>query len=736
MRKKAIQVVQLAAVMICFMLVLSARTVRAAEAGTDSGLVVSQTQQDLVMIPDKYNAGVQGELTTVCPGNTINGVNFVAGSNGSRIVLDFPYKNPQISGTVVFENLDFSEYPMWSYNEDLIEDPITVIFNNCKFSKVALGKTEANISYEFNHCSITNFSGSNAVFYACMFGKYYTDGLVPFQNVTVKDSFFCDMTSVSADSGEIHTDGTQIYGYAGVDVENVVYDNCRFELPPIDNEGSTANVNACIMLQMEYSNASSVEFTNCMVNGGGYSIFARSVKDEYTLRDVSFEGISVGCAKAHGTFYPTISDGVTMSDITETAYLYIASVWKENGETHFSVSNDTNQERSLEIYTDNGIYAYSIPACPGGSELENVASYEEMPFDIDVVIPEDCNYAVCFDTTIQGCAEQIRYMNWSGEEVVLGQEELDILYDANQANTILTEGECGKNITYTLTQSGVLELIGTGNTYAYNSAKVAPWSEYTTYIKEIRIGAGITNVGAQLFRGCSRVERMVLPESITEIGNNAFNGCSSLVSIVLPQSLVTVADYAFVGTILQETSYNGTAEQWAAVQVGIKNEVLQKNVICVMAEETPAETNILEGQCGEAITFTLSDTGVLRLTGEGATYNYNSSNTAPWSEVREQIKEVIVEEGITILGQQLFANSTAIEKVTLPEGISEIWGNAFIRCSGLKEINIPVSVACIGKYAFASTEIETAYYAGTEEQWNAIEIGAKNEYLVSAVVFE
>ena len=46
-------------------------------------------------------------------------------------------------------------------------------------------------------------------------------------------------------------------------------------------------------------------------------------------------------------------------------------------------------------------------------------TYAEMPFDVDITIAEDVEYAICYDTTIEGCAKQIRFMNWGDAKVYL-----------------------------------------------------------------------------------------------------------------------------------------------------------------------------------------------------------------------------------------------------------------------------------------------------------------------------
>ncbi|MBO5088475.1 MAG: leucine-rich repeat protein [Lachnospiraceae bacterium] len=542
---------------------------------SSTGVLITGNIYDERVIPDKYNTGCTGNLTKVQFNQTINNVLIIPASNNTRFVLDFYYRNKNIAGTVCIENYDFSDYSLWSYNEDKVERNIHIIFRNCKFSSVATGKGAGKVSFTFDHCTMNSFNGSNATMNRCQFGNSYSDGLVPFQNVRVNDSFFTDMASIAASGKEIHTDGTQIYGIKDIDVSNVHYNNCRFEVPPVCPLGSTAYVNACIMLQLEYSNANNMSFTNCIVNGGGYSIYARGKGEGFTFDNVKFDNIRFGCAMKYGVFYTDIHPDIDIKNIGATDSLYIGSVWKDDGKTHLSVTNDTNQERTLVVYTENGAHTYTIPACTKGSELTSDVTYNKLPFDQDVVINEDCQYVVCYDHTLEGCAKQIRFMNWSETDVYIADTTIKKL--TNGAEDILISGSCGKNVTYTLTKSGVLTLSGTGNTDNFHSTKFPGWIAYVDYIKEIRVEEGIVGLGSMIFRNCYSVQKVILPNSLKTIGQRAFGGCVSLKSLTIPANVIEIGNAVFSGLVLQEIYYDG--ENWENVQQGTGNEQLETKVV-------------------------------------------------------------------------------------------------------------------------------------------------------------
>ena len=70
----------------------------------------------------------------------------------------------------------------------------------------------------------------------------------------------------------------------------------------------------------------------------------------------------------------------------------------------------------------------------------------------------------------------------------------------------------------------------------------------------------------------------------------------------------------------------------------------------------------------------------------------------------------------------------------IPAGVTNISERAFFHCSGLTGITIPISVTSIGWCAFAfCSSLSAVYYAGTEEQWNQIDISDDNEPLKDAL---
>ena len=118
------------------------------------------------------------------------------------------------------------------------------------------------------------------------------------------------------------------------------------------------------------------------------------------------------------------------------------------------------------------------------------------------------------------------------------------------------------------------------------------------------------------------------------------------------------------------------------------------------------------GKVGDNVTYTINGS-VITLSGSGSTYNYNlSDNRSPFS-LCDNISKIVVGEGITTLGDYLFArvnNRTSITKgthltsVSLPGTLTRIGKFACVTMWGDNlDIVIPGKVSYIGERAFEGT---------------------------------
>ena len=131
--------------------------------------------------------------------------------------------------------------------------------------------------------------------------------------------------------------------------------------------------------------------------------------------------------------------------------------------------------------------------------------------------------------------------------------------------------------------------------------------------------------------------------------------------------------------------------------------ILISAVIAALFAGMPLNSSALYvgGESGECI-WTLSDSTLTispGLSGGGRMADYDSNNAPAYADYWQYVKRIVVESGVTHIGDMAFIYSAA-ESVTLPDGLTSIGACAFARSDTLRSIVIPDSVTSISKEAF------------------------------------
>ncbi len=113
-----------------------------------------------------------------------------------------------------------------------------------------------------------------------------------------------------------------------------------------------------------------------------------------------------------------------------------------------------------------------------------------------------------------------------------------------------------------------------------------------------------------------------------------------------------------------------------------------------------AQADATSGTCGENATWSYnSEDRTLTISGSGKMEDYDSGTEKPWDSF--SIRRVIVEEGITYIGNMSFAYEHNINEIRLPASLIEIGVGAFYENTRLGSITFPVNLSKIGEGAFA-----------------------------------
>ena len=116
---------------------------------------------------------------------------------------------------------------------------------------------------------------------------------------------------------------------------------------------------------------------------------------------------------------------------------------------------------------------------------------------------------------------------------------------------VTASGTAGDNVTWTLYPDGTFVIQGEGAMENYSAFNI-PWSDYSSQIKTVTMGSGVTSIGDSAFYDCSGLTVVTIPDSVTSIGDSAFSGCSALATVY----------------------YGGSEEEWGNISIGSGNEDL------------------------------------------------------------------------------------------------------------------------------------------------------------------
>ena len=102
------------------------------------------------------------------------------------------------------------------------------------------------------------------------------------------------------------------------------------------------------------------------------------------------------------------------------------------------------------------------------------------------------------------------------------------------------------------------------------------------------------------------------------------------------------------------------------------------------------------------LTWTLDADGTLTISGTGAMKDYDYyNNPSPASQKKDSVKKVVIEDGVTSIGNSAFYDCNSLTSISIPNNVTSIGSSAFESCSQLASIEIPSSVTSIGDYAFS-----------------------------------
>ena len=393
---------------------------------------------------------------------------------------------------------------------------------------------------------------------------------------------------------------------------------------------------------------------------------------------------------------------------------------------------------------------------------------EESPEEEATIIVDDFVYE----------EENLEEEAGDAEEVILEVAETEEMTDAAalEEEEPQMSGKCGENVTYQLTKNSdgyTLTISGSGDMWDFCSYseeigdwvndRDRPWGEFSENVTQVIVNSGVTGIGNDSFALFYHLNSVSLPDGLKKIGFHAFFGCqdgeAGLKEITIPSTVTSIGLEAFASCgMLTKVNYageianicpNGTYDNGDAWDN-------QERVWQAFRDTPFGENYRLSGQCGDNVTYqltrnsdsfkfyndeeqrydTCTDCYTLTISGSGDMWNFCKfseeqddwvdENVRPWDEFRWSVTRLVVNSGVTGIGDGAFAWFNHVNSVSLPSGLKKIGAFAFHNCTdgegedenwhatgGLKEIAIPSTVTSIERGAFSDCQLLTkANYSG------------------------
>lgn len=183
--------------------------------------------------------------------------------------------------------------------------------------------------------------------------------------------------------------------------------------------------------------------------------------------------------------------------------------------------------------------------------------------------------------------------------------------------------------------------------------------EHCTSLTDVTIEDGVESIGNDAFITC-KMSKINIPDSVINIGSSAFRGCSNL-------SEVNFKD----GTAIGSNAFQGTL--WINNQTNVGNFTIVNGLLSGCDSSVSGEVVIPDG---------------VKIIGGGAFWG------------NKNITSVKIPEGVTTINEGAFGYCSNISKVIIPSTLEKINAETFIGCSNLKNIEFPKNLKTIGREAF------------------------------------
>ena len=213
---------------------------------------------------------------------------------------------------------------------------------------------------------------------------------------------------------------------------------------------------------------------------------------------------------------------------------------------------------------------------------------------------------------------------------------------------------------------------------------------------------GVKTIGSKAFYDCGNLESIILPESVVTISTDVFYHCVALESITIPKNVTSIATDTF-----------SHCESLTGIYVDESNTAYSSDEYGVLFDKNKTQLiRYPEGRISETYEIPKTVTSL-------ATRSFRLCHGP---------EKLTIPDHVTSLGNSVFNYNYGLKYVVIGNGIKSINYEDFNYCWALETMVLPSSVTFIDRFAVIYCDkLTDVYYAGSQEQWEAIDIRPYNE---------
>ena len=249
-------------------------------------------------------------------------------------------------------------------------------------------------------------------------------------------------------------------------------------------------------------------------------------------------------------------------------------------------------------------------------------------------------------------------------------------------------------------------------------------------IENIVIPDGVKKIRDYAFYGCDGLTEVIIGNSVTYISSSAFVDCTNLAYVSIPNSITNIDYYTFAyceNLTKVELNCNAIVSKDCEYGESVINRIFGNYVKeYILGEDiTSIGSNAFqESNWGYSHLTSVTIGNNVTSIGHGAFWGCNELNSVHISDLEawyniqhnnsfsnryhlylngEEVKDVVIPNGMKAIGDYTFEACAGLTSVTIPNSVTKIGKNAFHGCTELSSITIPDNIEEIGGDAFTGT---------------------------------